>query len=111
MTPNEESMLESELFALLEHTADAAYTVTADGEICSWNRAAEKMLGYSADEVLPRNIDDALTARAAMGTPALGGGREATTRSWTDTSGGVPNFDLEVQTCASEKMWVNVSTI
>jgi len=104
-------MLESELFALLEHTADAAYTVTADGEICSWNRAAEKMLGYSADEVLHRNIDDVLKARDAMGTPALGGGREATTRSWTDTSGGVPNFDLEVQTCASEKMWVNVSTI
>ena len=28
-------MLESELFALLEQTADAAYTVTESGEICS----------------------------------------------------------------------------
>jgi PAS domain S-box-containing protein len=104
-------MLESELFALLEHTADAAYTVTTDGEICSWNRAAEQMLGYSADDVLRRNIDDVLKARDAMGTLALAGGREAPTRNWSEMSGGVPNFDLEVETHASERMWVNVSTI
>jgi PAS domain S-box-containing protein len=104
-------MLESELFALLEHTADAAYAVTTDGEICSWNRAAELLLGYAADEVLHLNIDDVLKARDAMGTPALGGGSEATTRNWSETSGGVKNFDLEVQTRAAERMWVNVSTI
>jgi PAS domain S-box-containing protein len=104
-------MLESELFSLLEHSSDAAYTVTTDGEICSWNHAAEEMLGYSADEVLHRNIDDVLKARDAMGTSALAGGREATTRSWSEMSGGVPNFDLEVETRGSERMWVNVSTI
>jgi PAS domain S-box-containing protein len=104
-------MIESELFALLEHTADAAYTVTTEGEICSWNRSAELLLGYPASEVLHLNIDDVLKARDAMGTPALAGGSEATTRNWTETSGGVKNFDLEVQTRASERMWVNVSTI
>jgi PAS domain S-box-containing protein len=104
-------MLESELFALLEHTADAAYTVTADGEILSWNNAAEQLLGYSAEDVLHRNVDDVLKARDAMGTPALAGGRDATTRNWTELAGGVPNFDLEVETSTSEKMWVNVSTI
>ncbi len=104
-------MLESELFALLEHTADAAYTVTTEGEICSWNRAAEQMLGYSANEVLHRNIEDVLKARDAMGTPALARGREATTRNWSEVTGGVPNFDLEVETRSSKHMWVNVSTI
>jgi len=104
-------MLESELFALLEHTADAAYTVTTDGEICSWNHAAEQLLGYSADEVLHRNIDDVLKARDSMGTAALAGGRDATTRSWNEVAGGVANFDLEVETSESEKLWVNVSTI
>jgi PAS domain S-box-containing protein len=105
------TMLESELFALLEYTVEAAYTVTADGEICSWNRAAQQLLGYSADEVLHRNIDEVLKARDAMGTLALAGGREATARTWNELAGGVPNFDLEVETSASEKMWVNVSTI
>jgi PAS domain S-box-containing protein len=104
-------MLESELFELLEHTANAAYTVTTDGEICSWNSAAERMLGHSASEVLHRNINDVLNARDAMGTPALAGGRDATTRSWSEPAGGVPNFDLEVETSVGEKLWVNVSTI
>jgi PAS domain S-box-containing protein len=104
-------MLESELFALLDHTADAAYTVTTDGEICSWNRAAELLLGYPASEVLHLNIDDVLKARDAMGTPALAGGSEAITRNWKETTGGVKNFDLEVQTRSGKRIWVNVSTI
>jgi PAS domain S-box-containing protein len=104
-------MLETELFALLEQTADAAYTVTDDGEICSWNGAAERLFGYRASEVLRRNIDDVLEARDALGTRALAGGSEAVTRSWDGTSGGVPNFDLEVRTRSGARIWVNVSTI
>ena len=38
-------MLESELFALLQGTTDAAFSVTEEGEILSWNKAAEKLLG------------------------------------------------------------------
>ena len=51
-------MLDLELFALLECTADATYTVSADGEICSWNAAAARLFGYSAEEAIGRNIDD-----------------------------------------------------
>ena len=104
-------MLETELFALLEQTADAAYTVTDDGEICSWNGAAERLLGYPASEVLHKNIDAVLDARDALGTHALAGDAEAATRRWDETSGGVPNFDLEVRTRSGSRIWVNVSTI
>jgi PAS domain S-box-containing protein len=104
-------MLETELYSLLENTADAAYTVTEDGEICSWNRAAEQLFGYPAEEVLHRNIHDVLNARDTLGTAALAGGREASTRTWNEADGGIPNFDLAVQTRSSGKIWVNVSTI
>ena len=104
-------MLESELFALLEHTADAAYTVTDIGEICSWNGAAERLFGYPASEVLRRNIDDVFEARDGLGTDALAGGLEAATRRWDRTSGGIANFDLEVRLRSGDRMWVNVSTI
>ena len=104
-------MLETELFGLLEQTADAAYTVTDSGEICSWNGAAERLLGYSASEVLGRKIDDVLGAHDALGTDALAGGSEAATRRWDGTSGGIPNFDLEVRTQAGGRIWVNVSTL
>jgi PAS domain S-box-containing protein len=104
-------LLESELFAFLEHTADAAYSVTADGEIRSWNRAAERLFGHSAEAAIGRNVDDLLEARDSLGTDALAGGLEAATRRWNGAEGGIPNFDLEVRTRGGERVWVNVSTI
>lgn len=104
-------MLESELAALLEQTADAAYMVTVRGEIRSWNGAAERLFGYRADEVLGRNVDELFDARDSLGTHALAGGSDATTRSWDGESGGIPNFDLEVRTGSGKRIWVNVSTI
>jgi len=104
-------MLENELFALLEHTADAAYTVTVGGEIYSWNRAAERLFGYPASAVLGRNVDEVLEARDSLGTDALAGGLEAAARHWDGTTGGIANFDLEVRARSGDRLWVNVSTI
>jgi PAS domain S-box-containing protein len=104
-------MLETELFALLEQTADAAYTVTEDGEVCSWNRAAEQLFGYPASEVLGRQIDELFKARDDLGTDALAGGLEAATRRWDGTSAGIAAFDLEVEVRSGDRIWVNVSTI
>jgi PAS domain S-box-containing protein len=104
-------MLESELFELLENTADAAYTVAVDGGICSWNTAAERLLGHAADEVIGRDVDDVLKARDTMGTRALAGGIDACTRSSELDQRCAPNFDLEVETRSGERLWVNVSTI
>jgi PAS domain S-box-containing protein len=104
-------MLETELFALLEQTADAAYTVSEDGEICSWNAAAERLFGYPASEVVGRNIDEVFEARDDLGTQALAGGLEAATRRWDGTSRGIAAFDLEVGARSGDRIWVNVSTI
>lgn len=104
-------MLETELFDLLERTSDAGYTVTAAGEICSWNRAAERLFGYPAEEVVGRNIQEILKARDVLDTKALSGGEDAATRQWDESSGGIPNFDLQVHTKAGRKVWVNLSTI
>jgi PAS domain S-box-containing protein len=104
-------MLETELFALLEQTADAAYTVSEGGEICSWNGAAERLFGYPASQVLGHNIDEVLEARDALGTRALAGGADVATRRRDGASGGIPNFDLEVRTRSGGRIWVNVSTI
>ena len=105
------AMLETELFALVEQTADAAYTVTEDGDIRSWNGAAERLFGYRAAEVLNRNIDDIFQARDALGTDALAGGLEAATRRWDGQAGGIANFDLQVRVKSGGRIWVNVSTI
>jgi len=104
-------MLETELFSLLEHTADAVYVVTTAGEVCGWNAAAERLFGYTAEQALHRNIDEMFEALDALGTEALAGGREAATRRWDGHAGGIPNFDLQVQTRSGQRVWVNISTI
>jgi PAS domain S-box-containing protein len=104
-------MLESELFDLLEKTADAAYTVTEHGEICSWNRAAERLFGYPANEVLGRHIEEVFDAFDSLGTEPLVGGAETAVRI-ADTSGRrIPHFDLDVRTRSGARLWINVSTI
>lgn len=104
-------MLEAELFALFEQTADAAYAVTEQGEICFWNGAAERLFGHGAAEVLHRSIDEVLEAHDALGTRALAGGAEAAARQWDGAPGGIPTFDLCVRTRSGALIWVGVSTI
>jgi PAS domain S-box-containing protein len=104
-------MLEAEIFALLEQTSDAAYSVTEEGVVCSWNKAAEELFGYPAEAALGRNIHELLEARDALGTQVLAGDAEAAVRQWDGTPAGIPNFDLEVKTRSGRRIWVNVSTI
>ena len=103
-------MLEKELFALLEQTADAAFTVTESGEICSWNEAAEHLFGYAASEVIGRNIDEVIEARGTLGAlPSVQGSDSA--KRVDGLPAPVPNFDLEVRTKSMRRIWVNISTI
>jgi PAS domain S-box-containing protein len=104
-------MLEPELFALLERTADAAYTVSAEGEIRSWNAAAARLFGYSAEEAVGRNVDEILDARDSLGTDALAGGADAAARQWDGATGSIAAFDLDVRTRRGDRLWINVSTI
>lgn len=48
------------MFALLQGTTDAAFSVTEEGVILSWNKAAEKMFGYSATEAVHKTCYDIL---------------------------------------------------
>jgi PAS domain S-box-containing protein len=102
-------VLEFELFAFLERTSDAAFTVTEQGEFRSWNKSAERLFGYPASEVLNRTCSEVLDGRGALGTQACNGACSVQLCAVQGLE--VPNFDFEVKTSAGNRLWVNVSTI
>jgi len=44
------------LASIVEHSADAIISMTIDGHILSWNSAAERIYGYSGEEIIGRSI-------------------------------------------------------
>lgn len=102
-------MLQSELLEFLEKTADAAFCVNEQGDICSWNTAAEKLFGYSSAEAIGKSCHRLLRGRGNLGTqvctPAFYAGQPA------EDDGTMPNFDLEVTTRSGRRIWVDLSTL
>ncbi len=102
-------MLESELFALLDRTSDAAFSVTEEGEILSWNKAAEKLFGYSAKDAIHKTCYQILDGMGRLGTRVC---HEHC--SVVECAGGttdIPNFDMSVKTRSGERVWINISTL
>ena len=102
-------MLEQELFDLLEGTSDAAFAMTDQGEICSWNKAAEKLFGYSAAEALNKTSQGILHGRGPLGIEMCG--ENCSVRHRAEKHLEIPNFDLEVKIRSGRQMWVSVSTL
>jgi PAS domain S-box-containing protein len=102
-------MLEKELFDFLERTSDAAFAVTDQCEICSWNKAAEKLFGYSGTEALHKSCQSLLQGHGALGTQVWG--NNCSIRDCAARHLDIPNFDLEVKTRSGRRMWVGVSTL
>lgn len=102
-------MFTTDVYRLLEGTADAAFVVTLEGEIRFWNAAAERLFGYTAADVLNRTCDDVLKGKGALGTVVCTG--DCSVQRCAVHTESIPAFDLEVTTRAGQRRWVSVSTI
>ncbi|MGH9738801.1 MAG: LuxR C-terminal-related transcriptional regulator [Candidatus Acidiferrales bacterium] len=102
-------MLDRELFNLLEGTSDAAFALTDECEICSWNKAAERLFGYSKLEALQKSCQGLLQGRTVLGVQVWGD--NCTIRDCVARGVEVPNYDLEVKIRSGRRMWISVSTL
>lgn len=102
-------MLETELFALLERTADAAFAVSEDGEIGYWNKSAERLFGYSVDQVKHKSCYQVLQGVGPLGTRVCHEGCSVMECAGKQTE--IPNFDMSVKTHSGRRLWINMSTM
>lgn len=102
-------MLESELFALLQRTSDATFSVTEEGEILSWNKAAKRLFGYPAEEAVHKTCYDILEGLGPLGTRVCH--QHCSVAQCTGGDAEVPNFDMNVKTRSGKRLWINLSTI
>ena len=102
-------MLDHDLFDFLEHTADAAFTVTDDGEICSWNASAEALFGFKRDEAVGKFSGSLFEGRGPLGRAVFT--ENCHVRECVRQHIPIPDFDLEVKTRSGRRIWVNISTV
>jgi PAS domain S-box-containing protein len=102
-------MLQSELFALLEGTADAAFSVDEQGIIRSWNRAAETLFGYPRSSVLEKPCAQLFQGRGPLGNLVCA--EDCSVLQCAAGHRQTENFDLEVKGQGGHRLWVNISII
>jgi PAS domain S-box-containing protein len=102
-------MLERELFAILDSTADGAFAVDEQGLVCSWNRAAEKLFGYKKSEVLEKPCADLFQGRGNLGTQICT--EPCSVIECAVEHREISDYDMEVETRYGKRVWVNVSIL
>lgn len=102
-------MRELELAKTLEATSDAAFAVDLGGEIRTWNKAAEKLFGYKAEEIVGKQCSTIFAGRTETDLPIC---REScNVLTCVQKGRGIPNFDMRVNTRTGKQEWVNVSIL
>ena len=93
-----------ELFA---RTGDGVWAVDADQHIVLWNQAAEKLLGYTAEEAIGQFSHELLGGRDAEGQPVYGEGCPA--RECAQQGRDVESFNMQVRCRDGQASWLSVS--
>ncbi len=97
------------LTGMLARTADGALVLDQDGRVVLWNRAAERLLGFRADEVLGRPCHEVMCGKTLGGQPLCSASCAIAGR--IIRGGAVRNFDMQARTKTGRTIWLNVSSL
>ena len=97
------------LYQALTHAGDGGFVASAAGRIVLWNRAAERLLGYTAEEAIGRTCCELLDGRSGGEERSCVRDRRVTAAISQGQT--VSNFDMKARTKAGQTMWLNLSTL
>jgi PAS domain S-box-containing protein len=97
------------LAAALQRTADGAFVTGADGRIVLWNRAAERILGFTAHEVAGKACCEIFGGYDDAGNRLCYPGCHI--QSLVRLAEPVASYDMRTRTKAGKPVWLNVSVL
>lgn len=97
------------VYALLSRTAEGALVTNGDCQVRYWNPAAERILGFSSQEVLGKPCNEVLRGKTLHGQPWCT--PLCTVAQRLREGKGVRNFDIQTTTKSGQVVWLNVSSI
>lgn len=101
--------MERSVATMLQRTADGALLADEQGTVVLWNKAAERLLGFRAGEVLGRPCHEVMRGLTLSGQPFCSPACAVGHR--LGCGGGVRNFDIQTRTKAGKVVWLNVSSL
>src|SRR5262245_39742534 len=93
----------------LARAGDGAFAITSDGKIASWNRAAEKILGYTARDAVGRLCCEMFVGRDGNGNRLCYRGCHV--QALVRMGDAVQSFDMQTRTKSGRAVWLNVSVL
>lgn len=97
------------LRSTLERAGDGACVIGADGHVVLWNRAAERILGYTARTVLGRPCCDLFVGMDGSGNRLCYRGCHV--MSLVRLGEPVQSFDMRTRTKGGHAVWLNISIL
>jgi PAS domain S-box-containing protein len=93
----------------LARAADGAFAVDAEGRIVLWNRAAERIIGWSSREAIGRRCCDLFVGFDDRGNRLCYQGCHV--MALVTRGDAVQSFDMKTRSKKGQPLWINVSTL
>ncbi len=102
-------MRTNDILHILANTADGVFAVGTDHKIVFWNKVAQKILGYSAKEVLGKFCNQIIAGTDSSGNPVCS--RSCNVMKSIKKEENPENYEMLTHSKTGDPIWLNVSII
>lgn len=98
-----------DILQILANTDDGVFAVGTDHKIVFWNKPAQKILGYSANDVLGKYCNEIIAGTDNSGNPVCS--KSCNVMKAIKKEENPQNYDLITHSKKGDPIWLNVSII